>query len=113
MAQPRTTTDDAGPPRRRASKRAAAIPTSPPTIAAAGSPAPSATPVTSGKRVPKGRAKPTGPRRTSTRIPTGPAAADAPDLGALRERLIATVRELYPQADLQPLGGAFDRAVAA
>src|SRR5438309_1617298 len=112
MAQPRTTTDNAGAPRRRATKRAAAIPTPPPTIAAAGSPAPVATPTASVKRASKARVKPTGPRRTPTRIATGRPAAE-PDLGALRERLIATVREHYPQADLEPLGGAFDLAVEA
>ncbi|HEU4918746.1 MAG TPA: RelA/SpoT family protein, partial [Candidatus Limnocylindrales bacterium] len=57
------------------------------------------------------RAKPVGPRRT----PPAVALADrtAPDLGALREQLLATVAGHYPQADLSPVGEAFDVAAEA
>ena len=124
MAQPRTTTDDAGAPRRGAAKRsvasATASATAPvPVAKAPHAPAtsPPAAPATSGrtsaKPGSKTRAKPSGPRRTTTR-PTGGAATTAtPDLAALRERLLATVRGHYPQADLEPLGAAFDLAVEA
>ncbi len=56
------------------------------------------------------RAKSTGPRRT-----TPPAAAQSkdPDLVALRKQLIETVAGHYPQADLTPVGAAFDLAVEA
>ena len=56
------------------------------------------------------RAKPTGPRRSPA-----PAAArsSAPDIAKLREQLLATVAGHYPQADLDPVGAAFDLAVQA
>ena len=55
-------------------------------------------------------AKPTGPRRA-----TIPAAARSkePDLKALRKQLLETVAGHYPQADLEPIGAAFDLAVEA
>jgi guanosine-3',5'-bis(diphosphate) 3'-pyrophosphohydrolase len=114
MAQPRTTTDDAGAPRRGAAKRAAARATPSPGVSAASAaqaPAPSARPAT---KVPsKSRPKPTGPRRSPPRRTSGGTATDAPDLAGLREQLLATVRGHYPQADLEPLGEAFDLAVEA
>ena len=56
------------------------------------------------------RAKSTGPRRT----PPAPAAKSKdPDLVALRKQLIETVAGHYPQADLTPVGEAFDLAVEA
>jgi len=58
----------------------------------------------------KSRAKSTGPRRTA---PQTVAAARTPDLGALRSRLLETVAKHYPQADLAPVGAAFDLAVEA
>ena len=58
----------------------------------------------------KTRAKSTGPRRTA---PQTVAAARTPDLGALRSHLIETVAKHYPQADLAPVGAAFDLAVEA
>jgi guanosine-3',5'-bis(diphosphate) 3'-pyrophosphohydrolase len=108
MAQPRTTTDGADAPRRGAAKRAA--PAAPKIVAAPATAA--TTPAAPSKPAPKSRAKPTGPRRTSRPIPGRPAPAE-PDLGALRKQLIATVRGHYPQADLEPLGAAFDLAVEA
>ncbi|HEY8800095.1 MAG TPA: bifunctional (p)ppGpp synthetase/guanosine-3',5'-bis(diphosphate) 3'-pyrophosphohydrolase [Candidatus Limnocylindrales bacterium] len=71
------------------------------------------TPVATATPATKTRATPNGPRRTTTRPATGRAAAKAPDLDALRKQLIATVRGHYPQADLDPLGAAFDLAVEA
>ncbi|HEY3165195.1 MAG TPA: bifunctional (p)ppGpp synthetase/guanosine-3',5'-bis(diphosphate) 3'-pyrophosphohydrolase [Candidatus Limnocylindrales bacterium] len=95
MAQPRTTHDQTDPPRRAST--AAKTP-------AAGTPA-AATPA---------RAKPRGPRRTATSRPASPAgAATSADLGELRAKLLATVREHYPQADLSSVEGAFDLAVEA
>jgi GTP pyrophosphokinase len=95
MAQPRTTHDQTDPPRRAST--AAKTP-------AAGTPA-AATPA---------RAKPRGPRRTATSRPASPAgAATSADLGELRAKLLATVREHYPQADLSSIEGAFDLAVEA
>ena len=57
------------------------------------------------------RAKPVGPRRSQPAV----ALADPanPDLGALRELLLATVAQHYPQADLHPIGEAFELAVQA
>jgi guanosine-3',5'-bis(diphosphate) 3'-pyrophosphohydrolase len=56
------------------------------------------------------RAKSTGPRRT----PPAPAAKSKdPDLVALRKQLLETVAGHYPQADLTPVGAAFDLAVEA
>ena len=57
------------------------------------------------------RAKPVGPRRTPPAV--GLADRTAPDLGALREELLGTVAGHYPQADLGPVGEAFDLAVQA
>src|SRR6476469_1420717 len=56
--------------------------------------------------------KPTGPRRTNGSTATAPKIAE-PDLAALRKQLVATVREHYPQADLDPIVRAFDLAVEA
>ncbi len=58
----------------------------------------------------KTRAKSTGPRRTA---PQSVAAARTPDLEALRSELLGTVAKHYPQADLAPVGSAFDLAVEA
>jgi GTP diphosphokinase / guanosine-3',5'-bis(diphosphate) 3'-diphosphatase len=124
MAQPRTTTDDADAPRRGAAKRSVAsakggaiasappakVPHAPITTAPA---APATNARTSAKPASKTRAKPTGPRRTTTRPAGTGATAATPDLAALRERLLDTVRGHYPQADLEPLGAAFDLAVEA
>ncbi|HEX5823866.1 MAG TPA: bifunctional (p)ppGpp synthetase/guanosine-3',5'-bis(diphosphate) 3'-pyrophosphohydrolase [Candidatus Limnocylindrales bacterium] len=109
MAQPRTTTDDADAPRRGKAKRAVppATTTAPAKAAATGGPVPAADPAR------KPRPKATGPRRTTARPTTGRPAPTDPDLAALRKQLIATVRGHYPQADLEPLGGAFDLAVEA
>jgi guanosine-3',5'-bis(diphosphate) 3'-pyrophosphohydrolase len=109
MAQPRTTTDGADTPRRGAAKRAAPAATKP--VVAAG---PTASgPAAAVKPVSKARAKPVGPRRTTTRPASGRPALGEPDLAGLREQLIATVRGHYPQANLDPLGAAFDLAVEA
>jgi GTP diphosphokinase / guanosine-3',5'-bis(diphosphate) 3'-diphosphatase len=56
------------------------------------------------------RAKSTGPRRTA---PTPAARSKDPDLVALRKELLKTVAGHYPQADLTPVGEAFDLAVEA
>jgi GTP pyrophosphokinase len=109
MAQPRTTTDGADTPRRGAAKRAAASGASAPTIA----PAAAAAPASTTKPASKSRAKPNGPRRTTTRPATGRPSPKEPDLAGLRKQLIETVRGHYPQADLDPLGAAFDLAVEA
>ncbi|HEX2756156.1 MAG TPA: HD domain-containing protein, partial [Candidatus Limnocylindrales bacterium] len=63
----------------------------------------------------KRRAKPTGPRRTPSRPASSSVATSAvePDLGALKAQLLATVREHYPQSDLDPIERAFDLAVDA
>jgi GTP pyrophosphokinase len=96
MAQPRTTTpDDAKRPTARAD---ASAPTTSVPVA-------TATPA-------RRRPKPTGPRRS----PSRPAAAADPskiDLKALKKQLLASVREHYPQADLDPIERAFDLAVEA
>ncbi|HEY8845999.1 MAG TPA: HD domain-containing protein, partial [Candidatus Limnocylindrales bacterium] len=118
MAQPRTTTDDAGTPRRGVAKRGAALqpspsPKGPVTPSKTASPVAAPTPVATARPASKARAKPNGPRRTTSRPATGRAAAKAPNLDALRKQLIATVRGHYPQADLDPLGAAFDLAVEA
>jgi GTP diphosphokinase / guanosine-3',5'-bis(diphosphate) 3'-diphosphatase len=55
------------------------------------------------------RAKPTGPRRT----PPASVQSKDPDLVALRAHLLETVAGHYPQADLTPVGAAFDLAVEA
>jgi guanosine-3',5'-bis(diphosphate) 3'-pyrophosphohydrolase len=116
MAQPRTTTEGADVPRRGAAKRAAPPAAkhaaSPP--AAVATPAATAKPAapTAAKPALKFRAKPTGPRRTSRPVPGRPTPTE-PDLKALRKQLIATVRGHYPQADLEPIGAAFDLAVEA
>ncbi|MEA2518021.1 MAG: diphosphokinase / guanosine-3,5-bis(diphosphate) 3-diphosphatase, partial [Chloroflexota bacterium] len=59
------------------------------------------------------RAKPSGPRRPSTRPAATPGTPAAPDLGALKALLIETVRSHYPQSDLDPVDRAFDLAVEA
>jgi GTP diphosphokinase / guanosine-3',5'-bis(diphosphate) 3'-diphosphatase len=109
MAQPRTTTDGADTPRRGAAKRAGASGAATPTVA----PAAAAAPASAAKTAPKPRAKPNGPRRTTTRSATGRPTPKEPDLAALREQLLDTVRGHYPQANLEPLGAAFDLAVEA
>jgi GTP pyrophosphokinase len=113
MAQPRTTTDDAGTPRRGAAKRGAASPASPPAPKDTGTTAKTVAQLPTAKPAPKARAKPKGPRRTTTPRLSGRSTPQAPDLAALRKHLIATVRGHYPQADLEPIGAAFDLAVEA
>jgi guanosine-3',5'-bis(diphosphate) 3'-pyrophosphohydrolase len=125
MAQPRTTTDDAGAPRRGAAKRSVAsaassptIPTraitaSPPAKVTSATTVPTATKATASKAASEPRSKPTGPRRSTARPVGGSAATGTPDLAGLRKRLVETVRDHYPQADLEPLGAAFDLAVEA
>ncbi|HEV8545638.1 MAG TPA: RelA/SpoT family protein, partial [Candidatus Limnocylindrales bacterium] len=57
----------------------------------------------------RARAKQSGPRR-----PSSPRVnAAEPDLAGLRRRLLETVAGHYPQADLTPIGAAFDLAVEA
>ncbi len=74
---------------------------------------PRTTPASDGPRPPRParpkRAKPTGPRRT----PPPTVQSKDPDLVALRSQLLDTVAEHYPQADLTPIGAAFDLAVEA
>jgi GTP pyrophosphokinase len=113
MAQPRTTTDDAGTPRRGAAKRGAVSQASPPIAKDSATTSKAVPPIATARPVPKGRAKPNGPRRTTTPRLPGRSTPQAPDLGALRAHLIATVRGHYPQADLEPIGAAFDLAVEA
>jgi GTP pyrophosphokinase len=57
------------------------------------------------------RAKPVGPRRSVP--PAKVADQTKPDIGALRAQLLVTVGGHYPQADLAPVGEAFDLAVQA
>jgi GTP pyrophosphokinase len=75
---------------------------------------PRTTPASDGTRPPRParakRAKPTGPRRT---VPAAAAQSKDPDLVALRTELLNTVAGHYPQADLTPIGAAFDLAVEA
>ncbi|HZC32172.1 MAG TPA: RelA/SpoT family protein, partial [Candidatus Bathyarchaeia archaeon] len=113
MAQPRTTTDDAGTPRRGAAKRAATSPAAPPIAKDTGTTAKTVAQLPTARPAPKARAKSKGPRRTTTPRLSGRSTPQAPDLAALREHLIATVRGHYPQADLEPIGAAFDLAVEA
>src|SRR5580765_4333060 len=61
----------------------------------------------------KGQRKATGPRRTNERPATMSTPAAAEELGPLREQLLATVRQHYPQADLTGVEEAFDLAVEA
>jgi guanosine-3',5'-bis(diphosphate) 3'-pyrophosphohydrolase len=57
----------------------------------------------------RARAKQSGPRR-----PSSPRVnAAEPDLAALRAHLLQTVAGHYPQADMTPIGSAFDLAVEA
>src|SRR5215208_2344902 len=56
------------------------------------------------------RPKPTGPRRNGG---VATAEAKAPNLSALKRTLLRTVAGHYPQADLTPIGAAFDLAVEA
>ncbi len=74
---------------------------------------PRTTPASDGARPPRParvkRAKPTGPRRT----PPPAVQSKDPDLVALRAHLLETVAGHYPQADLTPVGAAFDLAVEA
>jgi GTP pyrophosphokinase len=75
---------------------------------------PRTTPASDGTRPPRPprakRAKPTGPRRTP--VPAAARSKD-PDLIVLRKQLLETVAGHYPQADLTPVGAAFDLAVEA
>ncbi len=75
---------------------------------------PRTTPASDGTRPPRParpkRAKPTGPRRTP---PPAAIKSKDPDLVALRALLLETVAGHYPQADLTPVGEAFDLAVEA
>jgi guanosine-3',5'-bis(diphosphate) 3'-pyrophosphohydrolase len=114
MAQPRTTPDRPSTPPRAAPAPAVAPkggkttdpPASANTARTAPTPATAATPIR--------RAKPTGPRRTPSRPPRPTASTAAePDLAALKAQLVASVREHYPQADLDPIELAFDLAVEA
>jgi GTP diphosphokinase / guanosine-3',5'-bis(diphosphate) 3'-diphosphatase len=57
------------------------------------------------------RAKPSGPRRSSSTAAAG--TPNEPDLEALKQHLLETVASHYPQADLEPVRGAFDLAVEA
>ncbi len=104
MAQPRRVTDPATAVPASATAPAASAPA---TVARAAGPAASAA-----APRPK-RAKPTGPRRTTSRPPSVAARSVKPDLRKLKKDLIATVREHYPQADLEPVERAFDLAVEA
>jgi len=52
-----------------------------------------------------------GPRRAL--IPVRPTGEPSRDFGELRAHLVATIAEHYPQADLEPVGRAFDLAVEA
>ena len=52
-----------------------------------------------------------GPRRTP--VVTAAQKAKGPDLEALRQALYASILEEHPGADLEPVGRAFDLAVAA
>jgi guanosine-3',5'-bis(diphosphate) 3'-pyrophosphohydrolase len=102
MAQPRITTDDAGAPGRSVAKRGAASKS-----------AVTGAPIEVAKPAPKPRPKPKGPDRSPARPLDRRTSLASPDLAALREQLIATVRGHYPQADLEPIGAAFDLAVGA
>jgi guanosine-3',5'-bis(diphosphate) 3'-pyrophosphohydrolase len=53
-----------------------------------------------------------GPRRTAVG-PRRPAAKAAVEIDGLRAQMLATLAEHYPQADLEPVGAAFDLAVEA
>ncbi|HET9345967.1 MAG TPA: bifunctional (p)ppGpp synthetase/guanosine-3',5'-bis(diphosphate) 3'-pyrophosphohydrolase [Candidatus Limnocylindrales bacterium] len=73
------------------------------------------TPTTPGDaRPPRGtrasRAKPSGPRRAPAPVN---GVATEPDLSKLKRELLETVTRHYPQADLAPVGEAFDVAVEA
>src|SRR5262245_44487969 len=57
------------------------------------------------------RTKPSGPRRSTAPATQGKVAE--PDLDALKRQLLETVASHYPQADLEPVGQAFDVAVEA
>jgi GTP pyrophosphokinase len=125
MAQPRTTPD-----RPSTKPRAPVAPVVAPkkktrATAEAATPTPAAAPVVAVTRPATAtaaapaarprRAKPTGPRRTPSR-PATPAAGSSPaepNLAALKKQLLASVREHYPQADLEPIERAFDLAVEA
>jgi GTP pyrophosphokinase len=122
MAQPRTTPDRPSTPP-RATAAAGAIPKK---AAAANAPAaapanksrttrPDAATPTAAASATARRAKSSGPRRTPSRPPTPATTASGlePDLGALKKQLLASVREHYPQADLEPIERAFDLAVEA
>jgi GTP pyrophosphokinase len=75
---------------------------------------PRTTPASDGAKAPRParvkRAKSTGPRRTA---PPAAVQSKDPDLVALRKKLLETVAGHYPQADLTPVGAAFDLAVEA
>jgi GTP diphosphokinase / guanosine-3',5'-bis(diphosphate) 3'-diphosphatase len=61
----------------------------------------------------KGQPKPTGPRRTTTSGPATRTAAAGDEIPGLGRRLVETVRQHYPAADLGPIERAFDLAVEA
>jgi GTP pyrophosphokinase len=61
----------------------------------------------------KGQPKPTGPRRTTTSGPATRTAAATDEIPGLGRRLVETVRQHYPAADLGPIERAFDLAVEA
>jgi GTP pyrophosphokinase len=70
-----------------------------------------ATPRTRTETEPAAPPRRRGPRRAPSAVPAfGPG---TPDVGALRRHLLATVAEHYAQADLEPVGRAFDLAVVA
>ena len=110
MAQPRTTHDRTSTP-----PRASATPVGAPKKGGTGAgPVPPDGSRATAPGTPR-RAKATGPRRTPSRPPSpaSTAASADPDLRALKKQLLATVREHYPQSDLEPLERAFDLAVEA
>ena len=109
MAQPRTTHDRANTP-----PRATAAPIVAPKKPSASAPVSADASRGTSPATPR-RAKPSGPRRTPSPPPTPTTTASVadPGLGALKKQLLATVREHYPQADLEPLERAFDLAVEA
>jgi GTP pyrophosphokinase len=70
-----------------------------------------ATPRTGAESEPAARTRRRGPRRAPAPAPG--LAAGTPDVSALRRHLLATVADHYSQADLEPVGRAFDLAVEA
>ncbi len=93
MAAPRTSTPDDA--KRPASRPDAVVP------------------AVSATATPARRPKSTGPRRTQSRPAAAAKDPTTIDLEALKKQLVASVREHYPQADLDPMARAFDLAVEA